>query len=162
MDDEKLTKVHVDLPHHWATAGESMWAVDLGGDLFELRNVPFHAYGLNFGDVVRATSDAPDLKPEVREVIRRSGHNTLRVFFQESVAEKRRLSLLHSLARLSVSFEGANTTFFALDLEPRADVDRVRDELDAWERAGWIGYETCEARVPGSFDDRPEEEQPTR
>jgi hypothetical protein len=56
---------------------------------------------------------------------------------------------------LSVSFEGADNAFFALDLEPQADTDRVRDELDRWERQGWIEYETCEARVPGSFDARP-------
>lgn len=34
--DEKLTKVHVELPNNPAMGGESMWAVDLGGDLYEL------------------------------------------------------------------------------------------------------------------------------
>jgi hypothetical protein len=152
---ERLTKVYVALPNHWATGGESMWAVDLGGDLYELRNTPFHAYDLNFGDVVRAVSDAPDLKPEIREVVRRSGHQTLRVFFHKSVPEEKRLSLLHSLRSLSVSFEGANAAYFALDLEPDADIGRVRRELDDWTAEGWADYETCEARVTGSFDDRP-------
>ena len=108
--DENLTKVHVDLPNNPAMGGESMWAVDLGNDLYELRNVPFHAYDLNFGDVVRATADSPELKPEIRGVERRSGHRTLRVFFQKR------------------------------------------------ERQGWSAYETCEARMAGSFDDRPQEE----
>ena len=155
MDDDRLTKVLVDLPNHWATGGESMWAVDLVGDLFELRNTPFYAYDLNFRDVVRATADSPDLKPEVREVVRRSGHRTLRVFFDEAVPADRRVSLLESLHDLLVSFEGATDAFFALDLEPEADIDRVRRQLDQWERNGWIAYETCEARVAGSFDDRP-------
>lgn len=132
-----------------------MWAIELGGDLFELRNVPFHAYDLNFRDVVRATTDAPDRQPEVREVVRRSGHRTLRVFFQKSVPEDKRFSLLQSLRFLSVTFEGRDNAFFALDLEPQADIDRVRAELDRWERQGWMAYETCEARVPGSFDDIP-------
>lgn len=30
MSDERLTKVHVDLPNHWAARGESLWARDLG------------------------------------------------------------------------------------------------------------------------------------
>lgn len=84
-EEENLTKVHIDLPHHWATGGESMWAVDLGEDLYELRNTPFHAYDLNFGDVVGATADSSELKPEIRSVVRRSGHSTIRLFFANSV-----------------------------------------------------------------------------
>ena len=65
---ENLRNIHVDLPNHPTACGESMWAVDLGDDLYELRNVPFLAYGLNYGDVVRATQDGPGLKPEIRSV----------------------------------------------------------------------------------------------
>src|SRR5262249_4817112 len=82
MEDE-LTKVHVELPNHGATGGESLWAKPLGDDLYQLDNVPFHAYGLNYGDVVRATEDSPELKPEIREVVRPSGHQTIRVFFEQ-------------------------------------------------------------------------------
>ena len=156
--DEKLTKVHVELPNNPDLGGESMWAVDLGNDLYELRNVAFHAYDLNFGDVVRATSDSPALKPEIRCVERRSGHRTLRVLFAESVPEERMLDLLQSLALLSASFERATDRYFALDLEPEADVAKVRAVLAGWEWQGWCAYETCEARVPGSFDDSPQEE----
>ena len=156
--DAKLTKIHVELPNNPGMGGESMWAVDLGDDLYELRNVAFHAYDLNFGDIVRATADSPALKPQIRNVERRSGHRTLRVFFDESVTEERMLELLGSLALLSASFERATERYFALDLEPEADVAKVRAILDKWERQGWSAYETCEARVPGSFDYRPEEE----
>ena len=159
MEDEKLTKVYVDLPNHWATSGESIWAIDLGDSLYELRNSPFHAYGLNFMDVVRAISPDPESKPEVREVVRRGGHVTLRVFFEDEVTEERKLQLLESLQPLSVSFERATDGLFALDLEPGADVRRVRAELDRWQSQAWIGYETCEARVPGSFDARPDEDE---
>ena len=136
QDDENLTKVHVELPDHWATGGESMWAAHLGGDLYELRNTPFHAYDLNFGDVVRATADAPDLKPEIREVVRRSGHRTLRFFFQQCVDQHQRVELLELLKPLSVSFEGADDSYFALDLEPEANLNQVRDMLDRWMGAG--------------------------
>ena len=150
-----LTKVHIELPNHWATGGESMWALDLGGDLYELRNVPFHAYDLNFGDVVKATADDPELKPEIREVVRRSGHATLRVFFSGVLEAPARLALLESLAPLKASYEGATEKLYALDLEPEADIQNVRSQLDNWEQQGWLGYETCEARLAGSFDDAP-------
>jgi hypothetical protein len=159
-EEEKLTKVHIDLPHHWGTGGEAMWAVDLGADLYELRNTPFYAYDLNFGDVVRATADSPDLKPEVRSVVRRSGHNTIRVFFEKGGSREARLQLLASLKPLSVSFEIATEHFVALDLEPEANVTRVREELDRWHAEGLAAYETCEARVPGSFDDELEASVP--
>lgn len=156
MDDsEALTKVHIDLPNHWAAGGESIWAHPLGEDLYELRNVPFYAYDLNYLDVVRATSDGPALKPEVREVVRRSGHRTLRVVFEKEVPEERRLELLDGLARLRVSYEGATRIYFALDLEPGADEAAVREQLDASEQEGLLAYETCEPRRPGSFDDAP-------
>lgn len=155
--DAKLTKVYVDLPNHWARGGESMWARPLGGDRYELRNVPVHAYDLNFGDIVHAVPDAPDQKPRVRRIIIRSGHQTLRLFFDDSVPEERRLALLGSLKPLHVSFERATASIFALDVEPEADMGRVQAELDQWQESGWAQYETCEARVAGSFDEAPEE-----
>jgi hypothetical protein len=60
-EEESLTKVYIDLPQHWATGGESMWALPLGDNLFEIRNTPFHAYGINWGDIVRADSNDPQL-----------------------------------------------------------------------------------------------------
>lgn len=157
-DDEHLTKVHINLPNHCATGGESVWARDLGGDLYELRNSPFHAYDLNFGDIVQATADHPELKPEVRCVVKRSGNRTLRVFFEKAATAKRQAQLLSTLKPLAVSYERATQHLVALDLEPEANVLQVRAVLDAWEQEGIGCYETCEARVPGSFDDAPQEE----
>ncbi len=156
VEGERLTKIHINLPHHWGTGGESMWAAELGGDLYGLRNIPFYAYDLNVGDVVRAIPESPDVKPENQEVVRRSGNRTLRVWFKkEAVAAGRALELLQSLKNEHVSFESATEYFFALDLGPEADTTQVREVLDEWERLGWIAYETCEARIAGSFDDDP-------
>ena len=51
---EALIKVIVPLSFHWDARcqGERLWARVLGGDRYELMNVPFHAYGLHRGDVV--------------------------------------------------------------------------------------------------------------
>ena len=157
-DEAALTKVHIDLPNHWGTGGESLWAEDLGGDLFRIRNVPFYAYGLNFEDVVRATADSPDLKPEVREIVKRSGHRTLRIFFDESYPEDGRIELLRQLNEHRAYFERATPSYFAIDIEPEGSYETVCDQLWAWENAGFLSYETCEARVPGSFDAVPEKE----
>ena len=150
-----MVKIHVDLPHHWAAGGESLWASPLGGDRYRVENVPFYAYDLNFHDVVEARALEPDRKPSVLAVLERSGHQTLRIFFEADVSEEARLARLGSLAALQISYERCGARYFALDLEPGASMDAARDHLDEWRRDGVADYETCEARVPGSFDDRP-------
>ena len=157
MSDDELTKVHVDLPNH-SVGGESMWARHLGGDRYRIENVPFYAYGLNFHDVVEAREASLDLKPSVIRVLERSGHDTLRVIFEEDVPEGDHGRYLDDLAPLHVSFERCSTRYYALDLEPEASVDQVRRRLDAWESESVLAYETCEARVDGSFGDAPGDE----
>jgi hypothetical protein len=154
-EEASLTKVHIDLPNHWATGGESMWALPLGDDLYEIRNAPFYAYGLNWGDIVRAHLDDPELKPEVQEVVKRSGNKTLRVFFNQELSEEAQESVLSSLQNLNVSWERADERYVAIDVHPEADYDAVCDSLLESENQGILEYETCEARVPGSFDDAP-------
>lgn len=151
-----MMKLYVDLPNHWATGGESMWALPLGDDTYELHNVPFHAYDLNYLDVVEARSANPNHKPSVLRVVRRSGHRTLRVIFHASTPESDRIPLLESLGALGATFEGATESLFAIDVAPQGDYQGVRNRLDAWERDDLLGYEICEARVEGSFDDAPQ------
>ena len=134
MDSENLTKVYVDLPNHWAVGGESIWARPLGKNTYELRNVPFHAYDLNFLDVVEATATNSDLKPAVRRVVHRSGHRTLRVIFPKSTPERERVPLLEALKDLKASMEGANESLFAIDIEPDGNYQAVLDRLDTWEK----------------------------
>jgi hypothetical protein len=150
-----LTKIRVELPNHPNVGGESMWALTVGEDVYELRNVPFHAYDLNFLDVVEARAEGPEMRPTVRRVVRRSGHQTLRCCFNESALQEERLPLMMGLRALGATFEGASGSYFAIDVEPGGDYLAVREQLRAWEEQGLLSYETCEARVPGSFDDRP-------
>lgn len=157
-DSDELTKVLVDLPNHWATSGESMWARPLGNDLYELHNSPFHAYGLNYLDVVLAISEDPNRKPIVRRVERRSGHRTLRILFTKHVSNPQRDILLKGLDRFGVTWEGSEGRLFSLDIPDDSQYQPVCDQLWAWEQAALLEYETCEARMPGSFDDRPGEQ----
>ena len=154
MDDDH-TKVHIDLPNHWGTGGEALWARSLGDNRYQIDNVPFYAYDLNYRDIVEAIPSAPDRKPSVIRVLERSGHRTLRIFFDESLTEEERVKRLHTLRDLHVTYERFGARYIALDLAPEADVSVVRDRLDAWTVEGIAEYETCEARVPGSFDDAP-------
>ena len=99
-DEQSLTKIHIQLPNHWAIDGESLWALPLGDDLYEIRNTPFHAYAINWGDIVRAPVDSDQI-PQVQEVVKRSGHETFRVLFNSELGQTHRIPFWHLCRRLS-------------------------------------------------------------
>lgn len=150
----RLARVLVELPNHWAEHRiEGLWARQVASDLYELEDVPFFAYDLNFRDVVRTIASSDPGRPVVREVVRRGGHTTLRVVLRAGPREReRREALLAELRAMNVVFESWSNTFFALDVGPEADLDAVLACLEALEADDVLGFETCEARRPGSFD----------
>jgi hypothetical protein len=156
MDDSELVKIYIDLPNHWAIGGESVWASQVGKDLYKIENVPFYAYGLNFHDIVRAIPMSDDEIPTATELIALSGHRTFRVFFQNHINKEAQEETLDSMKHLTVSYERCNSIYFSLDLKPEADYPKVYDQLAELELQDILAFETCEAREDGSFDDSPE------
>lgn len=155
VDD--LVKVHIDLPNHWWFKGESLWAKPLGEDLYEIQNVPFCAYGLNCGDVVLATADSPDLKPEIRSVARRSGQKTLRVFFGGDLSGKdKQKPYIEEIESMDAWVERAHSTVICINVNATGDYAAICAYLESLEQSVEVEFETCEERVPGSFDDLPE------
>lgn len=148
-----LVKIHVDLPNHPATGGESMWAKPIADDLYRLENVPFYAYGLNYLDVVKAVPQTTEAVPEIVAVVRPSGHTTLRCFFDASVERERQAALLEELTKFGAGYERATATLVAIDISAAGSYGEVYDQLDKWERAGLLYFETCEQRADGSFDE---------
>jgi hypothetical protein len=124
------------------------------GGLFEIRNTPFFAYGLNFLDIVETKKDDAG-RNQVLRVVEPSGHRTLRVIFADLVPPEDRGPMLSTLNELQAFYEGANKDMFAIDIRPSGDYDGVRKRIDEWQKAGLLGYETCEVRVAGSFDRAP-------
>lgn len=159
MNEEGLEKVHIDLPNHWVVAGESMWARPLGNDLYQIENVPFYAYGINFHDIVRATADSDDQILEIRELIEPSGHRTFRVFFQKHIGREKQEEILKALKGLRISYERLNVRCCSLDMQPEGNYQVVFSELDGLEQEEVLGFETCDARIEGSFDDLPDLEE---
>jgi Domain of unknown function (DUF4265) len=140
--EEHLEKIYIDLPNDGVVGGESVWAKPLGGDLFEVRNSPWHAYDVHFGDVVRAIPRNADEKPWFREVVKPSGHKTLRVLFPKETPEVEQAGLLDQLSSDGASYERANSRLVAVDVLPGGNYQRVCDRLWAWEQEGLLDYET--------------------
>ncbi len=143
--DEGLVKVFVDL-HDAPYSTESFWAKPLGDDLYELRNSPWYAFDLHFYDVVRAVPDQAGEKPRIAEVVRRSGHKTLRVLFSPDVSEATRVEKLRSLHQWRAFHENCDGRLYAVDVEPDGDYGAVCDQLWSWEQEGLLRYETGTTR----------------
>jgi hypothetical protein len=160
MSEEEFVKIHIDLPNHWAIGGESLWAKPLGENQYRIENIPFYAYGLNYFDVVFAMSKSEDTIPEIQTLVSRSGHKTIRLFFPDGTSDDERDRILDEIG---LSYEGINSFHFALDIEPNRDFQKIFDHLSTLEERKVIkGFETCEARVEGSFDDIEEENEPNK
>jgi hypothetical protein len=154
---EDLEKVYVDLPNHWAVGGESMWAKPLENNLYEIHNTPFYSYGLNYLDIVKVDSSDETKKPLVLEVLKASGHLTIRIIFNKEINKNSQLPILDELKNLKIDFERVNDNYVALDIEPSGDYDAVLKRLTELQQDEILEYETCESRVANSFDDTPEE-----
>ncbi len=153
---EGHTRVVVPFDHHWKDVdAEVLWAVPVGESRFAIRNVPFYAYGLNWGDVVRAVAYDGDEDPVVERVESESGHQTVRVFMDDEVAETKSVGMLESLERFNATYERHSGGFIAIDIPPDGDFDGVFDQLEAWEAEGLLGFETCESRVKDGFGSDP-------
>jgi hypothetical protein len=140
--NEELTKVYIDVPDNDQCGSESLWVKALGDDLYEIRSSPWFAKDLNWGDVVKAIPESTDLKPSVLEVVRRSGHKTLRVIFFDKSTNDDEKRILEKLRTMQASHENAWPRFYSIDVEPDADYGAVCDYLWALEQDGWLEYET--------------------
>lgn len=141
--NERLTKIRIDLgTSDSSIEGESFWAEPFGGQLYRLRNTPFYAFDLHFGDIVRAIQKSPGQMPTIREVVERSGHKTLRVIFTDQASEPETARILVELNDRATNHERAQGRLYALDVRPEADYQAVCDYLWNLEQRGLLHYET--------------------
>ena len=57
-----------------------------------------------------------------------------------------------------MSWERADEFYVAIDVHPEAEYQAICDQLWQWEQEGLLEYETGEARVANSFDDKPDDD----
>lgn len=140
--DAKLTKILFTLgPESLLGSGtETMWAEDLGGDRYLLRNSPFYAFGVSFEDIVRGEFSEGFI--EFREVLERSGNSTFRLF----LLNRRKLDAPDfvqawaPLQALGCSFEQG--VVLSVNVPPTTDIDAAWRLLLDGERAEIWDLET--------------------
>jgi hypothetical protein len=120
---------------------ERLWAKPLPEGTYLLDNSPFHAYGVSYGDIVRATLENDELV--FREVVKRGGHSTYRIKLPRGKTHAYFLEFWPRLETLGCSYEGAddNRRLYAIDTAPSMSVHAVYKLLTELETAGVIEFE---------------------
>jgi hypothetical protein len=107
---------------------EQVWLHDLADGTYALACIPFMAYGLALGDVVRLAADG-----RVEQLVRRGGHRTLRLLLVED-ADTARLAATVDAAKFCVASAGLlsewhGERFIAVDVPPGAPAGVVFDTM---------------------------------
>ena len=138
---EKLSKVTFELEksdwHEHAT--ETMWAVLLTDNAYSLRNVPFYAYGVSYGDVVVA--EAVYGENLFRRVFERGGHSTYRIFLIGEKSEKQFEQAWEPLRKIGCLYERATDYLVAADVPPETDIYEAYAALEKGQAAGVWDFE---------------------
>lgn len=125
--------------HGTPVAGETIWAINVGENLFQLVNVPFYAMGYALDDIVRCRE-----KGEFFEVIgleEDSGNGTVRMYFQPS-QENRVKEILDEFKSLGCQVERASETLVAVSIPynvelPFSQIANYLNSIDNSVIAGW-------------------------
>jgi hypothetical protein len=144
----------VDEEDPWGRETEGLWAEPLGADRFKLCNVPLHARGLNWGDVVRCERrelEGGDEYLEIAAVVERSGHVGFSVYAE--TPDDQRDEVLRDLEAMGAWFEwyepGAKGggRLYAVDVPPEADWRPVYDYLAKAEEEACSGDRAVGAAI---------------
>ncbi|MBA3339933.1 MAG: DUF4265 domain-containing protein [Geodermatophilaceae bacterium] len=138
---EGLVKVVVELKpeERQTSAAESMWAGTVSENTYRLRNSPFYAHGLSFGDTVSARSNEGGLM--LTEVTARGGHSTYRVFLRDGITQRDFEKAWQPLEGLGCTYEGATKRLLSIDVPPEADIHEVYRLLQQGEAEGVWAFE---------------------
>ena len=159
---KKLVKIVFYSRQDGAGEAETMWAEPVGVDTYKVRNTPWHIYGVNFEDVVRA-HPAADGMLEFAEVVEPSGFSTFRILRREGVGKARFVTSFAPLKAIGCGYEQSFVRLYAIDVPPDADLTQVTEALERGVAAGVWDWEPGSAdgsgdqrRLP-SLEDRPDD-----
>ena len=101
-------------------ASETVWAEQVGDNLYRLLNVPYYAMGYAEGDIVRCTDH--DGGEEVVNVERHSGNGTIRIHFSSNPEGPKAQQVLDELVSVGCTFERASSRLVAVSVPANAEV----------------------------------------
>lgn len=120
---------------------EQLWGRQITDDRFEICCIPLYAYDLALGDEVE-TGTVMGQPYMVQRVVKRSGHWTLRAWFQDSVYPDARIEIPEVLTRLGCLLEWGSDDLLAIDASSDDQARAVVELLSEVEEKGYLEFET--------------------
>jgi len=137
----ELRKIRIALPQDaWhGVEAEWAWGESIEPSIYTLRNVPFYAMGLSYGDRVKV--DDVDGTLRLLGVVSRGGHSTYRIFAKKGHDDPRVQALLKKLNDLHCDIEVGTKGLIAVDVLPEADIHKVYAFLEEAKRGGIVDFQ---------------------
>ncbi len=117
-------------------AREQLWARQLGERLFELCCIPFFAYQLALGDLVRT-----DVDYVVEALVRASGHKTFRVWLGRNADSRVKGSVEAELRRRGVLLEWSSRNLVAASAPTAQAAEEALKFLGEQQQRGRLEFE---------------------
>lgn len=104
---------------------ETLWAEDLGNNIYRIDNSPFYAYNISYNDVVEAKENSnDDNRLYFLKVISSSGHSTYRVkIIENKIIDAK--PLLSELEIIGCTFEGVKNSLISIDIPPTTKLSEI-------------------------------------
>lgn len=115
---QKMLKIRIALND--LVSGETLWAEDLGDNLFRLANIPVYATDLAIDDVVRCT-DQNGWK-QVVSLEKDSGNGTVRLILNVARDSESAQRVLDELTSVGCSIEIASGQVVAVNIPPSLEI----------------------------------------
>ncbi|WP_329365017.1 DUF4265 domain-containing protein [Streptomyces sp. NBC_01483] len=126
-------------PFGFTDTFEQVWLENVGGGLYRVCCIPFHAYGISLGDTV-------ELSPAntVLSLTEKSGHRSLRILFKSSCDA--RVHLTEHLAKSAFQCEWDGDGYVAIDQSPQQDMASIFRIMSEAVDSGEAHWEWSDAR----------------
>lgn len=118
---------------------ETLWAEAKGNDVYSLRNTPFYALGVSFGDLIKAK--LVDGALLFAGIVKHNGHSTYQVLLRVPKDDPEVTRMLADLCKLHCNVEFASERFLAIDVKPNANIFAVYSELERVEALKLISFQ---------------------
>jgi Domain of unknown function (DUF4265) len=121
---------------------ESLWAVDLGDNTYQIDNIPFYVVGLSSNDIVTAQISSGQL--EFSKILVQSDHSTLRVVvFEKSLTD----TLREQFKKIGCDTEAHGAAnLLAVDIPSTVNYKKVSEILSMYVDIGKIDFEESALR----------------
>jgi hypothetical protein len=129
-----MERIIIKLDDDWhGNSTESLWAKPWFKEhTYQIRNIPFYTKVVSLDDIIEVEEN--EGAKYFKNVLKKSGHSTYRIFLQEKVTEDAFETAWIPLENMGCSYEKGYNRFYAIDVPLETDIYKAYSILQEGER----------------------------